>query len=573
VAEATAGTSSQQAAASRIVVVIRYVIYVGLPVHLALLTVFALTGVRTMALFNIWSVAMWIGAWVANSRGRGWLSAQLLIIEVAAHAVAAVAILGLGSGFQYYLVPIIAFTLFNDQASPRMAITSSAVIVLLFVGMRFLFAGVVMHPGWAPLGGPAEYINMATALAFVVVICIYFRFASIDVERRMEELAASLERRVQEQVAEIVARANEVQSLNAQLQAQVKARSEELVQVLSRLSQQPDAGGLARGSVLDGRFEVAEPIGAGGMGLVYAGKDRTSGRKVAIKVVRARSGGDIEPLRRFVREAGAAATVQHPAVVRMIHVGVSDDGLLYQVQELVDGIELSRCIGLSWAPADAARLGAVLFEALAAAHSSGVVHRDVKAENLMLTAAAPGLKLLDFGIAKLYDAAAGGTGTMTHAGNMVGTPAFMAPEQASGDPNVGDRADVYAGGTLLYLMIAGRLPYERGAGSSWFFKRLVEDAEDLRAHAPATPEPLARLVMACLARGAAERPSAAALATELGAFAEKNGGRKLEALFAEMESVASRTFDHAPTVGHNTAVASPAARAQTPAAAAGSDNR
>src|SRR6185369_4223550 len=122
---------------------------------------------------------------------------------------------------------------------------------------------------------------------------------------------------------------------------------------LARLSEQPDAGGLARGSVLDNRFEVAEPIGAGGMGLVYADSDRTSGKRVAIKVVRARAGGDVETLRRFVREAGATATVPHAAMVRMIHVGVSGDGMLYQVQELVDGIVLSRCLGKPWAPADA----------------------------------------------------------------------------------------------------------------------------------------------------------------------------------------------------------------------------
>ena len=553
---------------SRVVVVIRYVAYVALPVHVSLMIVFALTGVRAMALFNIWSLAMWLGVWASNSRGRSRLAALLLNIEVAAHAVAAVSLLGLGSGFQYYLIPIIALTLFNDQVSPRTAITGSAAITLLFVAMRFIFAGVVMHPGWVALAAPAEAINMLTALAFVCVICIYFRFASIDVERRMEELAATLERRVEEQVAEIVARADEVQSLNAQLRAQVKMRSDELALALERLSEQPDAGGLARGSVLDDRFEVAEPIGAGGMGLVYAGKDRTSGNRVAIKVVRARSGGQVETLRRFVREAGAAATVPHPAVVRMIHVGVSDDGLLYQVQELVDGIELSRCIGHPWTAADAARLGAVLFEALAAAHASGVVHRDVKAENLMLTSAPPGLKLLDFGIAKLYDAASGGSGTMTHAGHMIGTPAFMAPEQASGESNVGDRADVYAAGTVLYLVMAGRLPYDRGAGASWFFRRLVEDAQDLRTHAPKTPEALARIVMACLARDPAERPAAAAIASELTAFAEANGGRKLEVLCSEVENL-ERTLERAATTGGNTAVASPDARRaeKTPPAA------
>ena len=539
----TTPTTSREVG-SRIAVVVKYVAYVALPVHVTLLIVFALTGVRELALFNIWSIAMWIAVWVSNARGHARLASLLLDVEVVAHAVAAVALLGLGSGFQYYLVPIIALTLFNDQVKPRTAIIGSVSIVALFVAMHYAFASTVMHPGWALLAAPFEAVNIVTALVFVCVICAYFRFASIDIERKLDDLASSLERRVEEQVAEIVARADEVQSLNAQLKAQVKARSEELAVALARLAAQPDGGGLVRGSVLDDRFEVAEPIGAGGMGLVYAGRDRTSGQRVAIKVVRARSGGDVETLRRFVREAGAAATVPHAAVVRMIHVGVSDDGLLYQVQELVDGIVLSSCLGRVWAPADAARLGAVLLEALAAAHASGVVHRDVKTDNLMLTSAAPGLKLLDFGIAKLYDAATGALGSsMTQTGNLIGTPAFMAPEQARGDSDVGDRADVYAAGTVLYLLIAGRLPFEKGGGAGWFLMRAIEDAPPLRTFAPETPEPLAKLVMACLARDSVDRPSAGEAARELAAFADANGARKLEAMSGAMETLAGRALE------------------------------
>ncbi len=264
---------------------------------------------------------------------------------------------------------------------------------------------------------------------------------------------------------------------------------------------------------------------------------------MAIKIVRTGSGGDIESLRRFVREAGAAATVPHPAVVKMVHLGLSDEGLLYQVQELVDGVVLSRCVGKPWEPADAARLGAVLLEALAAAHASGVVHRDVKTENQMLTSAAPGLKLLDFGIAKLYDAVSAGNGTMTHTGHLVGTPAFMAPEQARGDSDVGDRADVYAAGTVLYLLLTGRLPFEKTASPGWFLMRAIEDAPDLREHAPETPEALRKLVMACLAREPGDRPAATELAGQLAAFAEANGARKLETMSSEMETFARSAIE------------------------------
>ncbi|MGZ3408080.1 MAG: serine/threonine-protein kinase, partial [Polyangia bacterium] len=180
--------------------------------------------------------------------------------------------------------------------------------------------------------------------------------------------------------------------------------------------------------MLGGRFVVEEIIGQGGMGSVWAGVDKSSGARVAIKVIQATSSRQLDALRRFIREAGATATVNHPAVVRMLHVDVSDDGLLFQVQELVVGETLTRRLGLPWPPGEAARLGAVLAEALAAAHAEGVVHRDVKPDNVMLTTTAPGLKLLDFGIAKLYDAVSLGRET-THAGVILGTPAYMAPEQ------------------------------------------------------------------------------------------------------------------------------------------------
>ncbi|MGZ3428303.1 MAG: protein kinase domain-containing protein [Polyangia bacterium] len=166
------------------------------------------------------------------------------------------------------------------------------------------------------------------------------------IDRQREELAelnAGLERRVEAQVAEIVERAHEVAELNAQLQAQVVARSRELSLALSKLAKQREGEAqLGRGTVLGGRFVVEEIIGQGGMGAVYAGVDRGSGARVAIKVIQATSSRQLDALRRFIREAGATATVNHPAVVRMLHVDVSDDGMLFQVMELVEGETLTR---------------------------------------------------------------------------------------------------------------------------------------------------------------------------------------------------------------------------------------
>jgi serine/threonine-protein kinase len=337
---------------------------------------------------------------------------------------------------------------------------------------------------------------------------------TIDRQRaELEKLNASLEKRVADAVA--------------QLQAQVKARSGELSLALARLAQQRGSdGNLRPGAILGGRFEVDVAIGAGGMGAVYAGRDQSTGARVAIKVIQASSSRQLDALRRFLREAGAQATVSHPAVVRILYVDVSDDGMLFQVQELIEGEPLTRSILRPWSAGDAARLVAVLAEALAAAHAEGVVHRDVKPDNLMLTAETPGLKLLDFGIAKLYDAVSRADDS-TGAGMILGTPAYMAPEQVKGEPNPSDRADVYATGILLYRLLAGRLPFDAERGHEMMMRHVMAEAPDPRTVEPSVPAPLAELTLRCLAKEAAARPSAAELARALAELADGAGSKPL----------------------------------------------
>jgi energy-converting hydrogenase Eha subunit C len=338
------------------------------------------------------------------------------------------------------------------------------------------------------------------------------------IDRQSEELAAlnaSLERRVQEQVA--------------QLQAKVVARSGELSLALGKLARQRESEmALAQGAVLADRFVVGEILGEGGMGAVYAGVDRTSGARVAIKVIQATSARQLDALRRFIREAGATAALTHPAVVRVIHVDVSDDGLLYQVLELVDGETLTRRMSRKWAPGEAARLGAVLADALGYAHAHGVVHRDVKPDNIMLTTAAPGLKLLDFGIAKLYDAVSQSEET-TRGGLVLGTPAFMSPEQVGGG-NVGDRTDVYAVGVILFRLLAARGPFEASSPQEMMMRQVMAIPPDLRTIDESLPPALTALVARCLAKEPSARPTAAALSAELAAFADAAEAPTMEKL-------------------------------------------
>ena len=339
--------------------------------------------------------------------------------------------------------------------------------------------------------------------------------SKLTIERQREELAAlnaSLERRVQEQVA--------------QLHAQVVERSNELSQALHRLANQRGDYALATGTVLGDRFVIEELLAEGGMGAVYRGLDRSSGARVAIKVIHAPSTRQLDALRRFIREAGAAATLTHPAVVRMIHVDVSAGGLLYQVQELVNGETLARRLGRKWSPSEAARLTAVLADALAHAHAHGVVHRDVKPDNVMLTATAPGLKLLDFGIAKLYDAVTGTEDTTQGGGLVLGTPAYMAPEQVGGG-DVGDRADVFAVGLILFRLLAGRGPFDSSSPQEMMMRRVMEAVPDVRTFDASLPESLALLIAQALEKDPARRPTASELGRALAAFADAAGAPPL----------------------------------------------
>ena len=360
------------------------------------------------------------------------------------------------------------------------------------------------------------------------------------IESQREQLAAlnsGLEQRVRGQVAEILAHSQdadrlnlELQRANAQLQAQVKSRSAELSLLLSRLARGSAAlDTLAAGTLLGDRFVIESPLGAGGMGVVYRGHDQVTSQLVAIKVIQAGASRSQDTLRRFLREAGAAASVTHPAVVRMLHLDVSGDGLVFQVQELIEGETLSQRMQRPWPAGDAARLAAALCDALAAAHAQGIAHLDVKPQNLMLVQRAPGLKLLDFGIARLFEAALGGDDTKS-VGRVLGTPAYMAPEQADGREHAGAPADLYATGVLLFRLLTGAVPFEGATPRETLQRHLFELAPDVRKLASTVPEELALLIARCLEKRPAARPTARELQAQLAALADALGVPALESI-------------------------------------------
>ena len=214
------------------------------------------------------------------------------------------------------------------------------------------------------------------------------------------------------------------------------------------------------GRDLDGRYTVLEKLGQGGMGAVYRAEQHSVGREVAVKVVNTSLVTDAEVIKRFLREAKLASKLAHPNAVAVLDFNQTEDGVFYLVMELVSGRTLDQVIRSErvFKPERVVRIGTQVLDALDGAHALSIVHRDLKPSNIMLLSQGRDLvKVLDFGLAKSVSPDATST-TMTGIGAVVGTPAFMPPELATGQPCDG-RADLYSLGVILYLLGSGRLPF------------------------------------------------------------------------------------------------------------------
>jgi eukaryotic-like serine/threonine-protein kinase len=261
--------------------------------------------------------------------------------------------------------------------------------------------------------------------------------------------------------------------------------------------------------VLGERYTLGERLGDGGMAEVYLARDNSLGREVALKVLRERYAEDEEFVERFRREAVSAASLNHPNVVQIYDRGRTEDGALYMAMEYVPGGTLKERIKAegSLAPREAADMAARVADALAVAHDRGIVHRDVKPQNVLLAASGEA-KVGDFGIAR-----AASTETMTQTNDVLGTLAYMSPEQVRGE-RVGPRSDLYSLGVVLYEMLTGRLPFQGDDPIATAMKRLDEEPPHPREANPAVPEELDALVVKLLAKDPADRYASAASVSE-----------------------------------------------------------
>lgn len=265
------------------------------------------------------------------------------------------------------------------------------------------------------------------------------------------------------------------------------------------------------GKLIRGRYRVLNKIGQGGMGTVYLAEQLSVGRKVALKLLQGNYASDDEFIGRFRREARLAAALNHRNIVTLYDFDQADDGSLFIAMEYLDGEKLSDLIRREGPleVARATRFGRQIAEGLDAAHRTGVIHRDIKPDNIMVVGASSGeeIKLMDFGIARLRDSS--GTGQFTRAGLIMGTPAYMAPEQAEG-AEVSEKTDIYALGIVLYEMLCGSVPFVAATPGALLVKQMQEAPVPLRKLRREVPATIERLVMQALAKNPAKRPESVA---------------------------------------------------------------
>jgi tetratricopeptide (TPR) repeat protein len=264
---------------------------------------------------------------------------------------------------------------------------------------------------------------------------------------------------------------------------------------------------MRRGELVADRFEIEELIGSGGMGSIHRARDRLTGEQIALKTMR---GAKFGP--RFVREARVLAELSHPAVVRYVAHGPLPSGEPFLAMEWLDGEDLAhRLPRAPLSPAETIAMCVRVASALGAAHAARIIHRDVKPGNIFL----PGgdvtkTKLIDFGIAHMIDA----TRIATQKGAIVGTPGYMAPEQAKGMPGIDARADVFSIGCVLYRCLSGRAPFEGDDLIAVLAKLVLDTPDRIRELGVDIPVGLDDLVAQMLSKRPDERPKDGTAAAE-----------------------------------------------------------
>ncbi len=397
-------------------------------------------------------------------------------------------------------------------------------------------------------------------VAFCVVGYLLFKWRVKVLQQRNLEL--------EEKVA---VRTNELAEKNDQLDRKISElnhKNDELGRKNNELAEAQRRtdlvfGALAEalpGTVLDNKYRLDLKIGAGGFGAVFEATQLSLNRKVAVKVFRPSAGNDsAEALERFRQEGISACRINHPNAVAILDSGVSTDGIAFLVMELLRGYSLAddlhRRDRLS-----SRRCAEILIpvcEVLQIAHTEGVIHRDIKPDNIFLHQTKDGevVKVVDFGVAKLMgESASVVNGTLSGVGSIVGTAFYLAPERINAMPYDG-KSDVYSIGVTLYQMLTGKLPFSSGSTFiSVALMHVTQTAPSPKTFSADIPVELDELVMRTLSKDPEDRPTAGELAELLAPFTEGERSQESLAIISvprPVESGQSDSFSSAPTlIGH-----------------------
>ncbi len=307
------------------------------------------------------------------------------------------------------------------------------------------------------------------------------------------------------------------------------------------------------GKVLSGRFEIVAPLGVGGMGRVYKAMQRPLDRMVALKVLNPRYDGSKDPgfEKRFFLEASMTAKLKHPNTITVHDYGRTDDGIFYIAMEYVEGETLQQALTRGPFPWPRALVvGAQIARSLREAHKLGLVHRDLKPANIMLLTEGTGgdvVKVLDFGLVKSFMAERPRTEhesnhtEITQAGVLLGSPMYMAPEQARNEAD--QRTDLYALGVLLFQCMAGRPPFLGKESIDVIVKHIREKPPELRSLVPEVPLEVNALVMKCLEKEPAARFQS--MDELLEAMRVATAGQGMSGVFADPRSASSTAIPRA----------------------------
>jgi len=329
------------------------------------------------------------------------------------------------------------------------------------------------------------------------------------------------------------------------------------------------------GQTLAGQYKIVSVLGQGGMGTVYRGTQVSIDRTVAIKVISREFSTDLESIKRFQREAKITSKLTHPNTIRLYDFGLTDDGLAYLVMELLEGRELAdelAEVGKMVLPR-AVEVCVQVLKALEDAHGLGIVHRDLKPANIFMQRMTGGdlPKVMDFGIAKTFTDSE--LSKVTKTGMLVGTPAYMSPEQARGEP-IGPAADIYAVGTIFYELLSGRVPFEADTPVATLLMQLTRPPPPIGRLCPDLPHADAGqgVRTQLWAKRSYQRPGDARAAAALLQELTREGGGK--AAKSEEEETATVLFDvvdaaaQAPAAAAQAKPSAPATSAAEEAAAA-----